>query len=99
MMNSVEKIVFRKDVKVLSEREMQQAVGGYEGSGTYEDPYQLPEVVISLCIGPSGPNCKIIACEGISIGETCSFCYNNRKYKGKCAKDAFWGKKYCCDLC
>jgi natural product precursor len=45
---TLKKIHLKSVSNFLSEREMKSVIGGegYGGSGTYDDPYQLPEVVI-----------------------------------------------------
>ena len=65
------KIRYRSDFEVLTSKEMQQHIGGYEGSGTYDDPYQLPEVVIIY-----NP------CRDKSYKEECSF----GTFKGRCCR-------------
>lgn len=32
--------------EILSKEKMNNLLGGYKGSGTKDDPYQLPEVVV-----------------------------------------------------
>ena len=39
-----------KNISILEDQKMKKISGGYwPGSGTYNDPYQLPEVVVTAC--------------------------------------------------
>jgi natural product precursor len=48
-MKKLKKIHLKSVLSFLSEGELKSVVGGYDGSGTYDDPYKLPEVVIYGC--------------------------------------------------
>ncbi len=87
-----------KDFSEMSDAEMKFVVGGSGGgSGTKDEPYQLPEVVISSC--PSGPGSKILDCMGKPRGADCCILYNNKVYTGRCIVDQFnpKGALYCSD--
>ncbi|GHU62646.1 hypothetical protein FACS1894123_03960 [Bacteroidia bacterium] len=56
--------------KVLTNNEMRKVVGGYDGNGTYGDPYQLPEVIVCAGCTSSGNICCV------SDGNTSLFKYN-----------------------
>jgi len=74
-MKTLKKLHLRSVSQFLSDQEMRHVVGGdtYSngyvvngGSGTYNDPYQLPAVVITV---PP----KIAACLGLKEGERCEW--------------------------
>ena len=87
------KIRYRSAFEVLTRKEMQQQFGGYEGSGTYEDPYQLPEVVITPCSGHADN--AIDPCKGANWGEDCEFCWEKVHYSGRCRNNLIYGNLYC----
>jgi len=97
-MKTLKKICLNNISMSLSDTEMKNVVGGYDGgSGTYDDPYQLPEVVVGApCITP-----KICACFGKLVGDYCAFKWTNNGVElissGSCRYRAFNTSLYCVD--
>ena len=65
-MKTLKKIHLKSVSEYLSNREMRLVVGGYDGSGSYDDPFELPEVVIY-------GNPKIVSCVGAKEGDRCEW--------------------------
>ena len=77
-MKALKRISMRSVSEVLSDKEMRLYVGGYvDGSGTYDDPYQLPEVVVT----GYGTDCGLQygGCTGTSAkeGDPCDYVWTN----------------------
>lgn len=64
----MKRIRARSVSEVLSDNEKRRIVGGYDGSGTYDDPYVLPEVVVKSCL-------KYGKCDNKSEGDLCDYLY------------------------
>ena len=75
-MKVLKRITLKSVSEYLSDKEMRNVVGGdYGGSGTYDDPYQLPEVVIKGDPCDSLPSCGDPGkqyCMGKRCGESCT---------------------------
>lgn len=71
------------DFVEMTDYDMKCIIGGYTGSGTYDDPYGLPEINVF----PSGPGCKIYVCASKQEGDKCAISYNGVVYPGTCQKD------------
>ncbi len=84
-----------KDFSEMTDSEMKFVVGGSGGgSGTKDNPFQLPEVEIF----PSGSGCKKTVCSSMKEGDKCSIMYEGKVYDGQCIKDQFNdGELYCSD--
>jgi hypothetical protein len=92
-MKNLGKIHLRTIKNKLPESELKFVVGGYDGSGTYGDPYQLPEVVIYAdpcdALSSCGSTPEQQYCTGKRCGDEC---YNGSRW-GKCV--AFPGVPTC----
>jgi natural product precursor len=81
----------------LSDAEMRSVIGGYGygGSGTENDPYQLPEIIVTPCSTTS----KTTACMDRSLGSPCCWTYEGKVYTGHCSGYALYGQPlHCSDL-
>jgi hypothetical protein len=90
-MEKVFKISLKTVADKMSGKQMRMIKGGYSGgSGTYDDPYQLAEVVID-------GNSKTQACAGASRCDICHYVYNKKVVYGRCSS-VFGQPLHCSDL-
>ena len=90
----VKKIRFgsASEVEILTDEQMRRYFGGYDGSGTYDDPYILDEIVIT-------PKCaKIYPCLTKSYKERCDYFCNGKWLSGRCCNSGGFNQLHCSDL-
>jgi natural product precursor len=94
-MKKLSKISLKTVSARLSDAEMRSVVGGddYPGSGTYDDPYQLPEVTVTAPCPPDTR--KDTACSGKKEWDPCDWIYNCNKYYGYCLYGNFGAGLHC----